>query len=77
MNVLDTSAWGLTSLEHWYGLPEALFTDRRVQDFPVDYNYNDESHRFGQAADGVLYLAGRRSGYITGEVLEIAGGRWR
>ncbi|MES2480678.1 MAG: SDR family NAD(P)-dependent oxidoreductase [Pseudomonadota bacterium] len=28
-------------------------------------------------ADGVLYLVGRRSGYITGEVLTIAGGRWR
>ena len=49
MNVLDTSGWGLTSMEHWYGLPEALFTDRRVQDYPVDYNYNDESDRFGQA----------------------------
>jgi cytosine/adenosine deaminase-related metal-dependent hydrolase len=49
MNVLDTSGWGLTSMEHWYGLPEALFTDRTVQDFPVDYDYNDESHRFGQA----------------------------
>ena len=49
MNVMDTSSWGLTSMEHWYGLPEALFTDRRVQNFPVDYNYNDESHRFGEA----------------------------
>jgi hypothetical protein len=49
MNVLDTSGWGLTSMEHWYGLPEALFTDRRVQDYPADYNYNDESNRFGQA----------------------------
>lgn len=28
-------------------------------------------------ADGVLYLVGQRSGYITGEVLTIAGGRWR
>lgn len=28
-------------------------------------------------ADGVLYLVAKRSGYITGEVLEIAGGRWR
>jgi len=49
MNVLDTSSWGLTSMEHWYGLPEALFTDRRVQDYPADYNYNDESQRFGEA----------------------------
>ena len=28
-------------------------------------------------ADGLLYLVGKRSGFITGEVLEIAGGRWR
>jgi len=49
VNVLDSARWGLTSMEHWYGLPEALFTDRTVQDYPVDYNYADESHRFGQA----------------------------
>jgi imidazolonepropionase-like amidohydrolase len=49
MNVLDTSAWGLSSMEHWYGLPEALFVDRTIQDYPVDYNYSDESDRFGQA----------------------------
>lgn len=49
MDVLDTSGWGLTSMEHWYGLPEALFVDRTVQDYPTDYNYNDEQDRFGQA----------------------------
>jgi len=49
MNVLDTSSWGLTSMEHWYGLPEALFDDKTVQDYPADYNYNDESDRFGEA----------------------------
>ncbi len=49
VNVLTTARWGLTSMEHWYGLPEALFDDRRVQDYPVDYNYNNEQHRFGQA----------------------------
>jgi hypothetical protein len=49
VNVLDTARWGLTSMEHWYGLPEALFDDRTVQDYPVDYNYADESDRFGQA----------------------------
>lgn len=48
-DVLDTSEWGLNSMEHWYGLPEALFTDRTVQDYPADYNYNDEQHRFGEA----------------------------
>ncbi|HVR08347.1 MAG TPA: amidohydrolase family protein [Thermoanaerobaculia bacterium] len=49
VTALDSARWGLTSMEHWYGLPEALFTDRTVQDYPLDYNYADESHRFGQA----------------------------
>ena len=49
VNVLDSARWGLTSMEHWYGLPEALFTDRTVQSYPLDYNYADEAHRFGQA----------------------------
>jgi imidazolonepropionase-like amidohydrolase len=49
MDAMDAARLGLGSLEHWYGLPEALFVDRTVQDFPHDYNYNDEYHRFGQA----------------------------
>lgn len=49
VNVLDSARWGLTSMEHWYGLPEALFEDRVIQDYPVDYNYHDEQHRFGEA----------------------------
>ena len=48
-NVLDSATWGLTTMEHWYGLPEALFTDRTVQNFPLDYNYNNEQNRFGEA----------------------------
>ncbi len=49
VNVLTSARWGLTTMEHWYGLPEALFDDRTIQDYPLDYNYQDESHRFGQA----------------------------
>ncbi len=49
MNVLDTARAGLTSMQHWYGLPEALFEDRRIQDYPADYNYQNEAHRFGEA----------------------------
>lgn len=48
-NVLHSARAGLTSMEHWYGLPEALFTDRTVQDYPADYNYNNEQHRFIEA----------------------------
>jgi len=49
MNALDAARLGLTSIEHWYGLPEALFTDRTVQDFPPDYNFSNEQDRFRQA----------------------------
>jgi hypothetical protein len=49
VNVLDSARWGLTSMEHWYGLPEALFTDRTLQDYSRGYNYNDEADRFGEA----------------------------
>jgi hypothetical protein len=49
VNVLDTARWGLGSMEHWYGLPEALFEGQTVQQYPPDYNYQDEAHRFGQA----------------------------
>ena len=48
-NVLNSARAGLTSMEHWYGLPEALFSDRTVQDYPLDYNYQNEQHRFGEA----------------------------
>jgi hypothetical protein len=48
-NVLQSARAGLTSMEHWYGLPEALFQDRTIQDFRLDYNYQNEQHRFGEA----------------------------
>jgi hypothetical protein len=49
MNVLDSARLGLTTMEHWYGLPEALFVDKRIQNYPADYNYNNEQHRFAEA----------------------------
>ena len=49
MNALQSASHGLTSMEHWYGLPEALFEDRIVQHYPLDYNYLNEQHRFGEA----------------------------
>ena len=69
MNVLDTAGWGLTSMEHWYGLPEALFTNRTVQDYPPEYNYNNEQDRFGEA--GRLWLQAAEPGSARWrEVLE-------
>jgi len=48
-NVVNSAHAGLTTMEHWYGLPEALFTDRTLQNYPADYNYQDEQDRFGEA----------------------------
>ena len=48
-NVLHSARAGLTSMEHWYGLPEALFTDRTIQNYPPNYNYANEAHRFEEA----------------------------
>lgn len=50
-NVLHSARAGLTSMEHWYGLPEALFEDRTVQDYPLDYNYQNEQDRFEAAGE--------------------------
>lgn len=53
-NVLHSARAGLTSMEHWYGLPEALFTKQTIQDYSLDFNYNNEQDRFGEA--GNLWL---------------------
>lgn len=63
VDVLDTARWGLTTMEHWYGLPEAMFTDRTVQDYPLDYNYQNEQHRFGEA--GKLWAQAAERGSDT------------
>ncbi len=51
--VEETNAWddikhGTTSIEHWYGIPDAAILSGR-QNFPTYYNYNDEVHRFRYA----------------------------
>jgi len=48
-NALTTSAHGLTSLEHWYGIPEAMFVDKVVQRWPNDFINNNEEQRFGES----------------------------
>lgn len=48
-NVSHTAEMGLRGMTHWYGLPEALFEDRVIQDYPLNYNYMDEQHRFEEA----------------------------
>jgi imidazolonepropionase-like amidohydrolase len=50
MNAIDAARLGLGTVTHYYGLFEALYRDADVQPWPVDMNYNDEQHRFGQVA---------------------------
>ena len=53
VGVEETTAWddirlGTTSIEHWYGIPDAALLDG-VQGFPPSYNYNNEVDRFRYA----------------------------
>jgi hypothetical protein len=43
----DDAAFGVTSIEHWYGVPDAAL--RGSQKFPHWYNYNNEVDRFRYA----------------------------
>lgn len=40
----DVARLGLTSIEHWYGIPDAALDG--VQRFPADYSYSNEVDRF-------------------------------
>ncbi len=53
VGVEETNAWddikgGTTSIEHWYGIPDAAIPSGR-QNFPASYNYNNEVDRFRYA----------------------------
>ncbi|GAA4918794.1 amidohydrolase family protein [Nesterenkonia rhizosphaerae] len=61
VNALTSARWGLGSIEHWYGMPEAMFRDRTVQHVPAGYNHNYEPDRFAQGAHLWLQTAERGS----------------
>lgn len=53
VGVEETNAWDnirnrTTTIEHWYGIPDAALRDG-VQNFPPEFNYADEVHRFRYA----------------------------
>lgn len=48
-NVVKSAEAGLTTMEHWYGLPEAMFTNQTIQNYPLNYNYANEQDRFENA----------------------------
>ncbi|MFC3195062.1 amidohydrolase family protein [Marinicella sediminis] len=52
VGVEDMTAWdnikaGTSTIEHWYGVPDAAL--HGVQNFPADMNYSNELHRFRYA----------------------------
>lgn len=44
MNALDNAEFGTTTIEHWYGIPDAAVDG--VQDFPANFDHSNELHRF-------------------------------
>jgi len=36
-------------MEHWYGLPESMLDNKTIQNYPLNYNYSNEQHRFEEA----------------------------
>jgi len=61
MNAQDAARLGLGTLTHYYGLFEAMYENNDVQPWPVDMNYNNEQHRFGQVARQWSLIAGQGS----------------
>ncbi len=50
MTALDAAEAGLDMMTHYYGLFESMLKDYSIQNWPLDYNYNNEQHRFGNVA---------------------------
>jgi imidazolonepropionase-like amidohydrolase len=61
MNAQDSARLGLGTLTHYYGLFESMYENNDVQPWPVDMNYSNEQHRFGQVARQWNLIAGRGS----------------
>jgi imidazolonepropionase-like amidohydrolase len=61
MNAQDAARSGLGTLTHYYGLFESMYENHDVQPWPVDMNYNNEQHRFGQVARQWDLIAGQGS----------------
>ncbi len=58
IDAVEAARLGVTMILHHYGYAESAL-DRTVQDFPRDYNYNNENHRFRHA--GVVWQEANRT----------------
>ncbi|HEX6983481.1 MAG TPA: amidohydrolase [Balneolaceae bacterium] len=50
MTAHRASQMGLDEMTHYYGLLESLLDEHTIQEWPVDYNYSNEYHRFSRVA---------------------------
>jgi imidazolonepropionase-like amidohydrolase len=50
MNAIDAARLGLTGMTHFYGLFESLLKDHQIPPYRLDYNYQNEQHRFAEVA---------------------------
>jgi imidazolonepropionase-like amidohydrolase len=50
MNADEATRLGLGTITHFYGIFESMYDSNSVQPWPVEFNYNNEQHRFGQVA---------------------------
>jgi len=50
MTAVDAARLGLDMMTHYYGLFESMLEGRSIQEWPADYNYNNEQDRFGNVA---------------------------
>jgi imidazolonepropionase-like amidohydrolase len=50
MNAITAARLGLTGMTHFYGLMESLARDHQIQPYRLDYNYQNEQHRFAEVA---------------------------
>ncbi len=50
MTAADAVKLGLDEITHYYGLFESLLDEHAIQNWPLDYNYNNEYDRFSRVA---------------------------
>ncbi|MFQ5638560.1 MAG: amidohydrolase family protein [bacterium] len=62
VQAVSAARLGVTMIEHHYGYAESSL-DRKVQDFPRDYSYNDENARFRHA--GKVWLEADKHRLLT------------
>lgn len=73
MNAIDAARLGLGAMTHFYGLFESLYKDHAIQPWPVDFNYQNEQHRFGQVARQWNLIHERGSPEWNGLIKEFLG----